>query len=124
MSAYNKNKLVNLVYEQTLIPTHVLNADIYQKAINVQADLMLNAKSEKVRSDAANSLLNHLKKPETHKVEMNIGIKEGGAIEELREITSQLAAKQQQMIESGVYTAKDVAHKPLTIEGESERVED
>lgn len=124
VSAYNKNKLVNLVYEQTLIPTHVLNADIYQKAINVQADLMLNAKSEKVRSDAANSLLNHLKKPETHKVEMNIGIKEGGAIEELREITSQLAAKQQKMIESGVYTAKDVAHKPLTIEGESERVED
>ena len=99
-------------------------ANAFNTALNGQADLMLNAKSEKVRSDAANSLLNHLKKPETHKVEMNIGIKEGGAIEELREITSQLAAKQQQMIESGVYTAKDVAHKPLTIEGESERVED
>lgn len=121
VSAYNKNKLVNLIYEQTLIPTYVLNADVFQKAINVQADLMLNAKSEKVRCDAANSLLNHLKRPEAHKVELNLGVN-GGAIEELREITAQLAAKQQQLIQDGVYSAKEMAHKPLTIEGKVERV--
>ena len=123
VSAYNKNKLVNLIYEQTLVPTHVLNADIFQKAINVQADLMLTAKSEKVKCDAANSLLNHLKRPEASKIELNVGIQEGGVINELREITSRLAAKQQQLIEGGLYSAKEVAHTKLVIDGESERVD-
>lgn len=123
VSAYNKNKLVNLIYAQTLVPTHVLNADIFQKAINVQADLMLTAKSEKVRCDAANSLLNHLKRPEASKIELNVGIQEGGVINELREITSRLAAKQQQLIEGGLYSAKEVAHTKLVIDGESERVD-
>lgn len=123
VQAYNKNKLVNLVREQALIPTHILNADIYQKAINVQADLMLNAKSEKVRSDAANSLLSHLKRPEAAKVELNIGVNEGGAIQELRNITAQLAAKQRQLIEGGMYSATEIAHTKLTIEGEAEYVE-
>ena len=53
VTAYNKSKLVNLIMEQTLIPSYVLNQDLYQKALNVQAELMLTAKSEKVRSDAA-----------------------------------------------------------------------
>lgn len=118
VSAYNKNKLVNLIYEQTLIPTHVLNADIFQKAINVQADLMLNAKSEKVKCDAANSLLNHLKKPESNKIELNLGVGETSVIAELRETTAKLAAQQQQLIKSNMYSAKEIAHAPLTIEGE------
>lgn len=53
ISAYHKSKLVNLIFEQTLIPIHILNAPLLQQAINVQAELMLTANSEKVRSDAA-----------------------------------------------------------------------
>ena len=124
VSAYNKNKLVNLIFEQTLVPTHVLNADVFQKAINVQADLMMNAKSEKVRCDAANSLLNHLKRPEASKIELNVGIQEGGVISELRELTTRLAAKQRQLIEGGVYTAQEVAHTSLVIEGKAEVVDE
>ena len=61
ITAYNKTKLVNIIYEQSMIPSYVLNQDVYQRAINVQADLMVNARSEMVRTQAANSLLNHLK---------------------------------------------------------------
>ena len=57
--AYNKGKLVNLILEQALIPAHVLNADMFQKALNIQLELAMNAQSEKVRTDAANSLLTH-----------------------------------------------------------------
>ena len=84
VTAYNKSKLVNLIFEQTLIPSHVLNQDLYQRALNVQADLMINAKSEKVRCDAANSLLTQLKAPEVKKVELDIGVKEDGSIAALR----------------------------------------
>jgi hypothetical protein len=122
VSAYNKNKLVNLIYEQTLVPTHVLNADIYQKAINTQAYLMMHAKSEKVRSDAANSLLSHLKRPETQKIELDIGVKEDKSIDELRRATMELAIQQRKMIESGMYDAREIAHSKIINEAEYEEV--
>lgn len=113
VAMYNKNKLVNTILEQSMIPTWVLNQDLYQKAINVQADLMLNAMSEKVRSDAANSLLVHLKPPEVKKVELDVGIKQNDEIEALRNITAELAAQQKRMIEAGVITAKQNAETKL-----------
>lgn len=113
VAMYNKNKLVNTILEQSMIPTWVLNQDLYQKAINVQADLMLNAMSEKVRSDAANSLLVHLKPPEVKKVELDVGIKQNDEIEALRNITAELASQQRRMIEAGVITAKQNAETKL-----------
>ena len=47
VTSYNKNKLVNLILEQSMIPSWVLNQDMYQKALNVQCELMLTANSEK-----------------------------------------------------------------------------
>ena len=122
VTAYNKSKLVNLIFEQTLIPSYVLNQDLYQKALNVQADLMINAKSEKVRCDAANSLLTQLKIPETQKVELDIGIKEDGSIAALRATTMELARQQRLMVESGAMNAQEIAHGKLIIEGECQEV--
>jgi len=112
VGAYNKNKLVNLIMEQTLVPVWILNQHVYQKAINTQADLMLNARSEKVRSDAANSLLTHLKKPETKQIELNIGIKEDSGMDELRGKLREMAELQQSLIEKGI-TTKEIAHQPI-----------
>lgn len=123
VTAYNKSKLVNLIFEQTLIPSHVLNQDLYQRALNVQADLMVNAKSEKVRCDAANSLLTQLKAPEVKKVELDIGVKEDGSIAALRATTLELARQQRLMVESGAMNAQEVAHGKLIIEGTAEVVE-
>lgn len=121
-SAYNKNKLVNAIMEQTLIPTHILNADVYQEAINTQATLMRTANSEKVRSDAANSLLTHLKPPETSKVEIDIkNSTHQSTIDELRKETQRLAAQQKLSIQSGALNAKDVADSKI-IDGEYEHV--
>lgn len=122
VTAYNKNKLVNLIFEQTLIPSYVLNQDLYQRALNVQADLMITAKSEKVRCDAANSLLTQLKMPETQKVELEIGVKEDSSIAALRATTMELARQQRLMVESGAMNAQEVAHGKLIIEGEAVEV--
>jgi hypothetical protein len=112
-SRYASSKLVVLLMGQTMMPTHILNAPLYQKAINVQADLMMNAKSEKVRSDAAANLLLTLKPPEIKKVELSIGVKEDSTIQELRETTMALARQQRQMIESGSMSVKTVAQSKL-----------
>lgn len=118
VTAYNKSKLVMAIYEQSLIPSWVLNADMYQKALNTQADLMINAQSEKVRCDAANSILTHLKAPETSKVEIDIGLKKDGTLDALRQATEQLVAQQKAMIVGGALNAQQVAHSKLVIDGE------
>ena len=115
VTAYNKSKLVNLIFEQTLIPSYVLNQDLYQKALNVQAELMATAHSEKVRCDAANSLLTHLKMPETQKVQLDISVKEDSAINALRATTLALAAQQRTMLQAGAMNAQQVAHSKLEV---------
>ncbi len=115
VTAYNKSKLVNLIFEQTLIPSYVLNQDLYQKALNVQADLMVSAHSEKVRTDAANSLLTHLKMPEKHKVELEIGVREDSSIAMLRAATLELAKNQRLSMEAGQMNAQEVAHSKLQV---------
>ena len=122
VTAYNKSKLVNLIFEQTLIPSYVLNQDLYQKALNVQAELMVTANSEKVRCDAANSLLTHLKMPETQKVELDLNVKEDSSIAALRATTLELARQQRLMLESGAMNAQEVAHSKLVIDAEAKEV--
>lgn len=121
VAAYNKGKLVNLILEQSMVPTWVLNQDVYQKAINVQADLMLNANSEKVRSDAANSILTHLKKPDAAGPLINLDMRESSGMNELKNTLERLAQQQRAMIEGGAST-KSIADQVI-IEGESRRVD-
>lgn len=116
VSAYNKGKLVNLIFEQTIIPVHVLNMDMYQRALNEQFNLGLTAQSEKVRADALNSVLQQLRPPEVKKVELDIAVKENDAIATLRETTMALAEAQRKAIASGAINAQDAAHQKLVID--------
>lgn len=117
ITAYNKSKLVGLIFEQTLTPVYVLNQDKAQEAINVLAELMRGAQSEKVRSDSADKLLVHLKMPEVNKIELDIGIKEDGSIAALRETTLELVRQQKNMIQAGAMNAKEVAESSLIVDG-------
>ena len=113
VAAYNKNKLVNLILEQAMIPSWVLNQDMYQKALNVQLDLMMNSNSDKVKCDAANSILTHLKPPEVKKVELDIGLKKDAAMDDLKATLTELALKQQQFIQAGVVPVSDLVKQKL-----------
>ena len=120
VASFSKSKLLEAVLTKSLIPTHVLNADIYQKAINVLATIMVTSKSDKARVDAANSLINNLKAPETSKIELDINLKQDSGIEELRATTAALVKAQREAIATGENTAKGIAHSSLIIQGEVE----
>jgi len=122
VAAYNKGKLVNLVFEQSAVPSWVLNQHIYQEAINTQYDLMTSAQSEKVRTEAANSLLTHLKRPEAIKSQIDINLKDSSGLTEMKEAMRQMAVQQQQLIQSGA-SARLIADLPL-IEGDFTEVSD
>lgn len=123
VSSYNKGKLVNMILEQSLVPTWVLNQDIYQKAINRLADLMQNAQSEKVQSDSAAALLTHLAKPKEGSFQINIGEVESSGMREMRDMLREVAANQRDAISSGNMKTIDVAAQRIRAEG-SEDAED
>lgn len=121
VSAYNRGKLVNLILEQTMIPTWVLNQDLHQKALNTQAELMMYSKSDMVRTTAANSLLVHLARPKDVAPLINLNLEESAGMKELKGMLEQLATKQVSLIQSGV-TTEEIAAQRLAaggaIEGE------
>lgn len=122
VTAYNKGKLVNLIYEQTLVPVHVLNMDMYQQALNEQMHLGLTAKSEKVRSDALNSVMVQLRPPEAKKHELEISVKQDNTISVMRQAMIDLAAEQTKAIQSGMVNAQDVAHQKLVFDQDMQEV--
>lgn len=112
VAGYHKNQLVNRILEQATIPLWLINQEAVQRAVNRQLFLMENAQSELVQTTAANSLLTHLKQPEVKKVELNLGLKDGGGLDSLRESMATLAERQLELINSGA-KAKTIASVPL-----------
>lgn len=122
ISAYNRNKLVNKIYEKTIIPSWILNQDAYQEAINTQVRLMRTASSERVQAMAADSILNHLKRPENiTQTQLNINVGTGSFIDELQKNLVNLAQSQKELIKSGVST-KEIAEQRIIVDVEPEEV--
>ena len=122
ISLYNSNPLVQKIAERTLPSLHVLNSDILQEAINVEAWLMRNAKSETVKMKAAAILIENLKPPESIKVDLNVGVS-NSTLEELTSITRGLAVAQHKAISSGSMSAKQIAEMPVVKKHEEEIIE-
>lgn len=118
-SMFNKNKLVSLIYEQTLIPDYIMYASIRHKAIATQASL-LNSDNEHIVQKAADSLMNHLKAPEQSNMTIDIGVKDGGIISDLANALANLSNQQRGMIIDGSCTAKDIAHQAIITSEESD----
>lgn len=102
VSIYAKGKLVNLIMEQALVPTWVLNADHFQEAINTQAKIMKDPDvNPRDRVAAANSLLTHLSKPKEAGPLLNIDMREQSGVNELRGLLKDLAGQQVKQIQNG-----------------------
>ena len=122
ISAYNRNKLVNKIYEKTIIPSWILNQDAYQEAINTQVKLMRTANSERVRMMAADSILNHLKRPENiQQAQLSINVNTGSIIDDLQKNMLKLVESQQNMIKLGV-SPKEIAAQRIVVDAEAEEI--
>jgi len=115
VTAYNKGALVTKIMERAIVPTWILNQDHFQSAINVQVQLMHDGDvSPKVRSDAANSLLTHLKKPDVHKAELKIDIGLNDGMAALEASLVKISQRQLDLIEHDPNTsANDIAASSL-----------
>jgi hypothetical protein len=71
------------------------------RAINVLSDIMVNGRSEMARVAAAKELLANTKAPETHKLELDIGIRNESAMESLNAQLAQFALQSMEQLKNG-----------------------
>ncbi len=114
VAAFNRGELVQQMLNRAMIPSWLLNQDVFQEAVNTQLELMRNAKSERVRFMAADSLMSHLAKPENSNIQtgVNININSYAGIDDLTAKIQELSLLQKKAIDNGVST-KDIAAQKL-----------
>lgn len=110
VNAYNNNKLVNLIFEQTMVPSYVLNAPLHQEALNVLAETIRDPSTRPmVRVKACETILNYTKPPEVTKAEITIGIEQQDTIGELRDAADKLAELYKKQLDAGNMKLKEIA---------------
>jgi hypothetical protein len=119
-SRYNNSKLVNEIRRVTGIPVNLIFRHTLYEAINTQAKLMRNAKSETVKQKAAECLIRELKPQEDTVLSIDVNDGTKSAIEELRKATEELTLAQKRSIESGVPIRNIIEGKIVNCENESE----
>lgn len=112
VSLYHKNKLVNKIMEQSLVPFWVLNQDARQKAVNTCVEVMEGSRNDLARVKAADTLLNYLQEPKEMGPLISIDARETAGFKELQNLLSDLAKKQLDAINNGM-TAKEIAEQPI-----------
>ena len=119
-SGYAKNKLVVDIQTKLIVPTHILFQDVFHQAVKVQATIMNDdSVSPKVRVEAANSLMTHLKQPEVKKAELQVTTSDSGVIGQLADALSNLSKGHQELLAQGKTTLKDIS-EAVIIEVEDE----
>lgn len=119
ISAFNRNRLVNKIYEKTIIPSWILNQDAYQEAVNTQVELMRTASSERVRAMAADSILNHLKRPDNiAQAQLNINVNTSSVLDEIQKNMVDLAKTQQELIRNKQASPKEIAEQRIIVDVE------
>lgn len=112
VSMYAKGKLVNLIMEQSLVPSWVFNQHLHQKALNVLAREMNGAESSIARVNAANALATHTAKPKDAGPLISIDMRETSGMAEMKAAMKQMAEQQLKLIGNGT-TAKEIAAQPI-----------
>lgn len=121
ISAYRHTKLVTKIMQQAMIPVYLANQDLFNKALKTQCAIMIDeGVSPKVRSDAADSVMKHLKQPETATVELNVNNKANeDSIGHLSRAVEALVEQQNKALASGK-SITDITEQGLVIENEAD----
>lgn len=113
-NSYSKNKVVVEIMAKLIVPTHIMYQDYFHMAVKTQVEIMTDdSVSPKVRSDAANSLMTHLKQPEIKQAELKISTNDSGVIGSLAEALNNLSSAQKQALSSGSIKLKDISEAEI-----------
>lgn len=103
-SRYRKSKLVTDILTLSQAPLDLMFMGARYKAIGVLATLMETSKLDRDKIAAADKLLQHTAGSPNMKIELDVGVKENSATQNLMEQLAVMASKQKTMLEAGVHT--------------------
>ena len=118
VSMYKKGDLVTKIFEQTVIPTRVLNNHMAQESLNELMKIGKHGRSEMARVAALSKVLDKTDALESTKIELDMSVSNTDAIAELRKATEDYALQLLKNIEAG-QTVKSIAEANI-IEAEIE----
>ncbi len=112
-SRYRKSPMVVDILTQANVPLYLMFQGTTYEAVNVLADEMTSARHSKDRIAAAKAILEHVKPPENVKVELDIGVSGGSALEDLNAQLEAVAGNQMKLLENGAMSIGEMgAMKP------------
>lgn len=91
-SRYRKSKLVVDILTVSQVPMHLMFGGMQYEAVGVLYNTMKTAKLDRDKINAAKELLAATKAPENLKIELDVGVKENSAVQQLNEQLAQFAS--------------------------------
>lgn len=124
VSAYKKGKLPTQLLEQTLVPTHIVNAPLHQQSINELLSIGLNGKSEMARVQALGKVADLTKMPDNLQISSaNTVNSDGDIIADYEQAIRSMVIKQQELIKQGA-DVKSIANASIKTEATTVEVID
>ena len=106
-SRYRRSKLVVDILTMSQVPLHLMFTGMQYKALGVLNEVMMTARLDRDKINAAKEILAATKGPENVKVDLDIGVKENSAVQQLNDQLAQLAGSQKIHLEAGNASLKE-----------------
>jgi hypothetical protein len=100
-SRYRRTKLVTDILTASQVPLDLIFTGHRYKAIGILADVMENGKYDRDKINAAKELLAATKGPENMKIELDVGVTESSAVQQLNDQLAEIAARSIKHLETG-----------------------
>lgn len=100
-SRYRRTKLVTDILTASQVPLDLIFTGHRYKAIGVLADVMENGKYDRDKINAAKELLAATKGPENMKIELDVGVSESSAVQQLNDQLAEIAGRSLKHLEAG-----------------------
>jgi hypothetical protein len=121
-SRYRRTKLVTDILTVSQVPLDLMFTGHRYKAISVLANVMETAKLDRDKVNAAKELLAATKGPDSVKLELDVGVTESSAIQQLNDQLAEIAGRSIKHLEAGSTSLKELGALKVTdddiLEGE------
>ena len=106
-SRYRRTKLVVDILTASQVPLDLIFSGYRYKALGVLAEIMVEGRYDRDRVSAAKELLIATKGPDNIKIELDVGVKEDSALQQLNDQLNRVAATQHNLLSSNASNLED-----------------
>jgi len=107
-SRYRRTKLVTDILTASQVPLDLIFTGHRYKAIGVLADVMENGKYDRDKINAAKELLAATKGPDNMKIELDVGVSESSAVQQLNDQLAEIAGRSLKHLEAGATSLNEL----------------